>query len=204
MILVSHQPFGISDHHAGRDPDARDRPSARGPVLRVRIRFEQWMEGKSLEADAFIDPGADFTLISSRWIEGQGGIGEWERPISYANDLDKPDHFLLNESAFVEIGGVELSLGDAVGITPSPTMPGYEDMLLGRDFLSAHHLLLVIDGEENTFSLLQPADEDNRGRREQIRRALDKPGDGSGDESSAQVEQHAPSPLRGPSSSSSS
>ena len=126
-----------------------------------------------MEADVFIDPGADFTHISPRWIRDQGGTGKWAMPISY-EDPAHADHFVLVEDAFIEIGGVELPLGDAVSITPSSSMQGAEDMLLGRDFLSVHHLMLVIDGEESSFSLLLPSDEDNRRRREQIRRALDE------------------------------
>lgn len=52
-------------------------------------------------------------------------------------------------------------------------MPGYEDVLLGRDFLDAHGILTVIDGEARQFSLLLPDDDDNRRRRDQILSALD-------------------------------
>jgi hypothetical protein len=50
-------------------------------------------------------------------------------------------------------------------------MPGWEDMLLGRDFLSAHKLLLVIDGDEGRFSLLLP-DDDNCAARARVLDAL--------------------------------
>jgi len=49
-------------------------------------------------------------------------------------------------------------------------MAGYEDILLGRDFLAAHGLLVVIDGEGHELSLLLPDDDDNRRRREDVRR----------------------------------
>ncbi|WP_441290949.1 hypothetical protein ACSRUE_10915 [Sorangium sp. KYC3313] len=50
-------------------------------------------------------------------------------------------------------------------------MSGHEDLLLGRDFLRHDGILLVIDSEN--FSLLLPDDEDNRRRRDQVRRALE-------------------------------
>lgn len=54
-------------------------------------------------------------------------------------------------------------------------MTGFEDMLLGRDFLAAHRLLFVLDGEDEAFSMLLPADENNRQRRERILAELSEP-----------------------------
>lgn len=66
-MIVQRQPFGVSrffTQHIGQ-PQERDL----GLVVPVRIQFERWLGGKLLEADAFIDSGADCTLLSHRWIE---------------------------------------------------------------------------------------------------------------------------------------
>jgi len=184
MILVSRQSFGVSRYCAREHTEVALGENASGPVLRVRIRFDQWFKEKRLEADAFIDSGADTTLISSRWVTEQGGVKRRARPKSSVLDPERADHYLLEEEAFVEIGGIELSLGSGLGILPAPALPGYEDILLGRDFLSRHRLLFVLDAGEATFSILKPSDEDNRLRRNQILRALDKsatPGPPEGD-----------------------
>lgn len=54
-------------------------------------------------------------------------------------------------------------------------MTGFEDMLLGRDFLAAHGLLFVLDGQDEEFSMLLPLDDDNRQRRERILAELSDP-----------------------------
>lgn len=173
MILTRRQPFGISRYHAREIPEASQNPIAQGLVVRVRVTFESWFNERYLEADVFIDPGADTTTFSSRWIQAQGGTRRRTRP-RVSVDLENADQYMLEESVSIELGGVSLLVGPNVRILPPSVMPGYEDMLVGRDFLSAHRLLLVLDGQENTFSLLLPSDEDNRRRREQIHRALDE------------------------------
>lgn len=168
MILVRRRPFSISRYHVRERPSAETDPVAQGPILRVRIRFEHWFKERRLEADAFVDPGADVTSFSARWVQEQGGIKRRARPRCEVPDLDNPEHFRIVEAATIDIEGVELSLGDDIRITPFTKTQGYEDILLGRDFLAAHKLLLLIDGQETTFSLLRPVDEDNQRRRRRI------------------------------------
>ncbi len=54
-------------------------------------------------------------------------------------------------------------------------MPGFEDIILGRDFLSQQKLLLVVDFDEQDFFdffVLLPEDHENQQRRERVRVAL--------------------------------
>lgn len=95
---------------------------------------------------------------------------------------------LIAEKIYLLIGGQRLPLGDSdrpvwVGsqgdeVESLPEMPGYEDLLLGRDFVTQHGLVILIDGEQRMFSILAPIDSANRERRAQIREAFE-PGDGS-------------------------
>jgi hypothetical protein len=55
-------------------------------------------------------------------------------------------------------------------------MPGYEDVLLGRDFLRANDLLLLVDFSDGWFSLLHPRDAENLEHRERVIAAF-APGD---------------------------
>ncbi len=52
-------------------------------------------------------------------------------------------------------------------------MPGLEDVLIGRDFMTQHGLLLIIDGENEVLSLLFPTDSKNRLLRDQVVSILD-------------------------------
>ncbi len=177
MILLGRHPFDVSRFHAERYPETAKSPLARGPVVRLRVSFERWLGGRPLEADAFIDPGADETILSLRWILEQGGKGSQARPRTTLPDPRWRDHYLLDEGTNVEIAGCTLALGTTqpVRILPQPPMNGFEDMLLGRDFLAAHRLLFVLDGEDETFSMLLPDDHDNRRRRERILAELSTP-----------------------------
>ncbi|WP_437484666.1 hypothetical protein WME75_45490 [Sorangium sp. So ce1014] len=175
MVIVQRQPFGVSrffTQHSGQ-PQERDL----GLVVPVRIQFERWLGGKLLEADAFIDSGADCTLLSYRWLETC-----WRAAfpdVKLRRPLIDPRGW-IREKVSISIGGCVLEL------PPSPQlawqiggasrsdlreMPGFEDLLLGRDFLRHHGILLVIDRED--FSLLLPHDEENRRRRDQVRQALE-------------------------------
>lgn len=176
MILLGRRGFSVSRFHAEHHPEMADSPLARGPVVRLGLRFERWLGGRPVEADAFVDPGADETILSLRWIEEQGGKGRHARPRMTLPDPREP-HYLLDEEATVEIAGATLALGTTrpVRVLPQPPMNGFEDMLLGRDFLTAHRLLFVLDGEEETFSMLLSDDQENRHRRERIRATLTKP-----------------------------
>jgi hypothetical protein len=144
-------------------------------VIGVKLRFERWLDGRSLDADAFIDPGADETYLSLRWVGEQAGRKRNLRPQASRLDPYEPARYRLEERSFVVMGGCELELSPAhpVLLMAQPPMAGFEDLLLGRDFLVAHRLLVVLDGAEETISILRPADEDNCRRRERVLDALD-------------------------------
>ncbi|WP_437526576.1 hypothetical protein WME79_41235 [Sorangium sp. So ce726] len=175
MVIVQRQPFGVSrffTKHKGQPQEHE-----LGLVVPVRIQFERWLGGKLLEADVFIDSGADCTLLSHRWLEAC-----WRTALPHEKPrlpLVSPEGW-IREKVAISIGGSVLEfppspqLAWQVGGAERPQfreMPGYEDLLLGRDFLRHYGILLVIDGEN--FSLLLPDDEDNQRRRDQVRRALD-------------------------------
>lgn len=175
MILVHRQPFSVSRFHEQLHPDTAGSALASGPVLRVQLRFERWLGGLGRVADAFIDPGADETILSLRWIQGQGGRGRQARPRVSVPDPRLPGHYLLEEGVNVEIAGCELALGTTrpVRVLAQPPMPGFEDVLLGRDFLVSHRLLLLLDGQDQAFSILFPADAENQRQRESVLAALE-------------------------------
>ena len=66
MILLHRQPFGVSTYHL-RHHGGAPRDHQRGLVLPVRVCFEGWLEGRDVDADAFLDPGSDGTILSWRW-----------------------------------------------------------------------------------------------------------------------------------------
>lgn len=177
MILVQREPFRVSSFHHRCDPEMAVTRLARGPVIQVKLRFERWLMGKPLDADAFVDPGADETILSLRWILEQGGWGRHSRPRSTTPDPQDPAHCLLREAAYVQIGGRELALnaGRPVRLMLQPPMAGFEDVLLGRDFLVAHGLLVLLDALEGSLSILDPADEDNQRRRGLVHEAMSEP-----------------------------
>ncbi|WP_438033275.1 hypothetical protein [Sorangium sp. So ce204] len=175
MVIVQRQPFGVSrffTEHQGQ-PQEHDL----GLVVPIRIQFERWLGGTPLEADVFIDSGADCTLLSHRWLEAC-----WRTALPRETlrlPLIGPGGW-IREKVSISIGGCVLQLSPSpqlawqVGGAERPElreMSGYEDLLLGRDFLRHYGILLVIDSEN--FSLLLPDDEDNRRRRDQVRRALE-------------------------------
>lgn len=174
MILVERRRFSVSRFHTSQYPDSADLAVARGPVVRLHVTFARWLGGRRLEADAFVDPGADETILSLRWVQEQNGKGRHARPRTVLPDPRVPEHCLLDEEATVEIAGCALALGTTrpVRVLAQPPMAGFEDMLLGRDFLAAHGLLFILDGQAEEFSLLFPVDEDNQQRRERILTAL--------------------------------
>lgn len=177
MILVHDHPFGVSRWHEERlkrDP----LPHEQGLVVRVRVRFGQWLGGREVEADAFVDTGADTTVVSWRWAA------------QLVDDRDQPaipvdENMNICEDVCVLVGGRALAVprGPQGPYMASQTdteaeseqleeMPGYEDILLGRDFLSEHKLLLVVDADEHCFSLLLPDGASSIGARALVRDTL--------------------------------
>jgi hypothetical protein len=180
MLVVSEQAFGVAGYHRLSAPQDAVQDLAQGPIVAIEIEFEQWLGGQPLAAEAFIDLGADNTWISSRWIREQA------QAASASIDAPKiaPDGVLI-EQAHLSIGDLRLPLGDlqrpvvvteqGPGADPLAQMPGFEDLLLGRDFITQHGLLLVIDGARRTFSILAPVDAANRERRDRVLTTLAAP-----------------------------
>ncbi len=49
--------------------------SAQGLAVDIELSFEQWLGATPLRAEAFLDPGADCSIISLRWIREQHQAG---------------------------------------------------------------------------------------------------------------------------------
>ncbi len=174
MILLHRHAFQTAGYHKQAAPQQVGESLAQGLVVDVELTFEEWLAATPLRAEAFIDPGADNSILSYRWIRDQqtaAGSEEHSKP------KIAPGGYLVER---VELGlaGHRLTMGDAerpvwVGrqgevATALPDMPGYEDLVLGRDFITQHGLLLLIDGEKRTLSLLVPQDRANRKRRDLV------------------------------------
>ncbi len=178
MILLHRHRFSVASYHRRVNPEQAEERLAQGLVIPVELTFEFWLDARSLAAEAFLDPGADSTTISLRWIREQAELagGSESRPMANPNGE-------VREAIGLSIGGQSLRLGDANRSTWIGTqdevvdsleeMAGCEDLLLGRDFITQHGLLLLIDGDESSISLLLPADADNNHRRDSIRSAFD-------------------------------
>lgn len=95
MILIGRRKFSVSRFHAEHYPYTADSALARGPVVRLGLRFDRWLGGRRLEADAFVDPGADETILSLRWVQQQGGRGSHVRPRTTSPDPRARQHYLL-------------------------------------------------------------------------------------------------------------
>ncbi|MCP4661463.1 MAG: hypothetical protein GY856_39165 [bacterium] len=178
MILLRKHRFGVAEYHQRVDPQRAGESFSQGLVVPVRLVFESWLDGEPCRADAFLDPGADCSIISLRWMREQAkaaGVSAF-KPKCVASGYILEDIDLL-------IGDQRLPLsrptrpvwiadqGDRVDSVPE--MPGYEDLILGRDFIAAHGLFLLIDGERQDFTILAPIDSENKQKRQQILQVLD-------------------------------
>lgn len=173
MLIQSEQLFRVAGYHRLKVPEDAVDDLAQGPIVTVEIEFEQWLAGRPLAAEAFLDVGADSTTISRRWIREQAEAAK----ASTDEPKIAPDGLLI-EQAFLTIGGLRFQLGDLdrpvvvaqqdEGDGAFPRMPGFEDLLLGRDFMTQHDLLVVLDGARRVFSILAPVDAANRQRRDRI------------------------------------
>lgn len=173
MIVLHGQRFRVASYHKKINPEHADAELSQGLVLGVHLVFEDWLAGLPLQAEAFLDPGADHTLISQRWIAEQATQNVSKEPTPWIS----PNGRLL-ETIHISIDKWHASLGVSgkpvwlleqdYGPDDPASLPGYEDLLLGRDFLSQHGLLVVIDGEGRDFSIIAPDDSENRRRRDQI------------------------------------
>jgi hypothetical protein len=192
MILINRQAYTLGDHFEQRLPaltvsPLQMRPALLGPVVRVSVRFEQWERDARKQADAFIDPGADVTAFSHRWLV-EGDLELYPEPEARADGLFK-------ENASIEIGGRWFDIpltGEGPVVyreLPRRYSDGYQvpecpwenarpanwldDLLIGRDFLAHHKLLICLDAGEKTISLLFPGDAENRERRNKILSIID-------------------------------
>lgn len=178
MLILSDEPFRVAGYHRLAEPEDAVDELAQGPIVPVKIDFEQWLDRRPMAADAFLDIGADHTMISRRWIREQA---ETAPPASPAEPKIGPDGLLIEE-VHLTLGQQRFVLGDLdrpVVIADqdpetetSSKMPGLEDLLLGRDFMTQHGLLVVIDGARRTFSILAPIDAANRRRRDRVLSSL--------------------------------
>lgn len=173
MLVIQRQPFRVASYHKKIHPTHAAAELSQGLVLDVQLAFEDWLGSVVLQAEAFLDPGADHTMVSRRWIEEQATAHESLEPTPWI----APNGQIL-ETAHLSIGGWRVTLGGPeepvwlleqdYGSENPGSLPGYEDLLLGRDFLSQHGLLVVINGNDRDFSVLAPEDSENRRRRDQI------------------------------------
>lgn len=177
MILVRGKQFSVASYHQEISPQHAQSELAAGLVLEVQLDFQDWLAGERVNAEAFLDPGADYTLISRRWASQQAHLAGAPQ---LAPSCDPEGRVL--EGINISVGGWRAPLGDPerdvwlfdqeYGAEDAGSLPGYEDLLLGRDFISQHGLLVVIDGEGQSFSLLAPIDEENRGKRNAVLSSL--------------------------------
>lgn len=189
MIITEDYRVSRYFEQIGRVPTSTDC----GPVLRLKARFARWQADVEVDADAFVDPGADVSFLSERWLRSHAPAPPAQRlpSLRHKSYPDGQRDRILVEPLMLSVSGrtftVPLTsegprirlqdLGDGRPNAENTTekwadMGGYEDILLGRDFLDANDLLLVIDGAGRRFSLVVPDDEDNQRRRAAIRGAL--------------------------------
>ncbi len=100
MILLHRHRFGIAEYYRQAEPEQAKDALARGLVVPVELSFQLWLGGRRLRADAFLDPGADQTMISMRWISDQARAAGLAGLVPQAD----PRGFLV-ESIEVTIGG---------------------------------------------------------------------------------------------------
>lgn len=188
MILLHRERYKVSEYHR-KSSETADLGISEGLVVTVDVHFENWLGGRCFPAEVFIDPGADCTIISLRWIEKHAL--EADRPGDRTPNIDPCTKIIENTIIRMDEKDLEIPrniLGPRLGKQgPLPTghhltrdqlnnlwsMPGYEDILIGRDFLTRHRIMLLVDGEDRKFSMLYPIDSDNRRRRKIILGALD-------------------------------
>ncbi len=189
MILSYSKRFKTSEYHQEFCPESANMSSSEGLVIEVDVHFEHWLDGRWAKAEAFVDPGADSTIFSLRWI---GKLASENHLFGGSTPALDP-YTRIREDIIIKFDNEELRIprtrhGPKIGrqgafpegykfvgkqLDNLLTMPGYEDVLLGRDFLVRHQLMLVVDGDNRKFSMLYPIDAENRKRRKAILGALD-------------------------------
>ncbi len=112
-------------------------------------------------------------MVSQRWTEEQAVAGKSSQEAPWTD----PEGSIL-EPIFLSVGNWRVPLGDSgrpvwlfeqdYGPDNMGPLPGYEDLLLGRDFISQHNLLVVINGDDRNFSILAPEDDENLRQRDEV------------------------------------
>lgn len=68
MLLLHRHTFSVASYHQRVDSQQATEDLAQGLVVPVELGFESWLGGRPIQAEAFLDPGADNSMISLRWI----------------------------------------------------------------------------------------------------------------------------------------
>jgi hypothetical protein len=196
MILTFKERFRVSDYTFEVQPNYKKNPVdwARGPVLRVQVQFEEWQGGRALNADGFLDIGADTSIMSLRWIRRSASTDLSQPTGLRGSSIPKFDkNWKIVENVSFRIGAACLSFSGDEGLdvgwqekegdrklaerinnrSEPPRMPGREDILIGRDVITRNKLLVLTDGDRKDFSILLPTDAQNKLRRARILKAFD-------------------------------
>lgn len=133
-----------------------------GPVVDLQIVFERWLKPSVLHAEAIFDSGADCTLVSYRWLT-ETYVAQMGSSKRFYPPVPNPVGEIV-ERACVRMGGTQLVLPRTTRIARQggvgrplqffADMPGYEDIILGRDFLRDNGLMLAIDGHVRDTALV--------------------------------------------------
>lgn len=173
MVIVNRKGFSVSEYAVRKDKRRAELLGAKGPIIDIHVRFELWRPAERFPAQVFVDPGADCTFFSWRWFaEVTGCALPGKHPMlgprwTIVDDVRlEIGNRILNApvSAFRKQGDEPKWLNSLDPSDPAcglPPLPGYEDGLLGRDFLLHHRSLFLIDGRGSNFSVLIPDDVNN-------------------------------------------
>lgn len=78
MLLLHKHAFDVASYHQRVNPEHASRSLSQGLVLSVDVIFQDWLDRRALRAEAFLDPGADHSMISIRWIHEQAEAADAE------------------------------------------------------------------------------------------------------------------------------
>ncbi len=181
MIVVNRQPFSVADYHTIAAPAVARRRTSEGPVAQVQMRFSTEAGEVEHSGQAFVDPGADRSILSLRWLRAIGLAAVCDHNLSILNLLSVAigDAAFPTSDEFRPVVRKQGQRPDSMTAAEGDlwrqarVMPGKEDLLLGRDFLNANRLLLLVDGVEEEFSLVWAMDKENRRLRRSILAKLD-------------------------------
>jgi hypothetical protein len=186
MILASGAAFGVSPYVQQADLALAGDPRAPGLVLKVQVRFERWLAATPVDASVFIDAGADQSVLSSRWLDDVANGARVPPVIVGKDEIDEEVSFLFGSHALTmprrsivvmqqpPLNSYNATWASRLGARLDE-MPGYEDAIIGRDVLTLHKLVLLVDGGARDFSLIWPNDDANQDRRRRARRAFSAP-----------------------------